>query len=262
MESTTDILRERAKRDDDLVRTVGISLGGHAVVIALVVFFPVGFLDASGADDLDEVMTISLGGPAGPSVGGQTALAARPVQEVIPLQEADQDQWIQPPTPEPPEMTIPEPEAPRRPERDVPSESAPEESRGRTPTRGPELREGNALAETGSTGGGLGLSAGGLGGAGYLEVGDFCCPEYLSTMMELIRRNWNHRQGYTGGLMMKFTIERDGSLTSIERETTSGYFALDQSAERALRLIERLPPLPSRFPENDLTVHLSFQYER
>ena len=40
MESTTDILRERAKRDDDLVRTLGISLGGHAVVIALVVFFP------------------------------------------------------------------------------------------------------------------------------------------------------------------------------------------------------------------------------
>ena len=60
MESTTDILRERAKRDDDLVRTLGISLGGHAVVIALVVFFPVGFLDASGADDLDEVKPIAV----------------------------------------------------------------------------------------------------------------------------------------------------------------------------------------------------------
>ena len=83
MESTTDILRERAKRDDDLVRTLGISLGGHAVVIALVVFFPVGFLDASGTDDLDEVMTISLGGPAGPSLGGQTALAARPEEDAL-----------------------------------------------------------------------------------------------------------------------------------------------------------------------------------
>ncbi len=262
MESTTDILRERAKREDDLARTLGISLGGHAVVIALIVFFPTGFLDASGAEELDEVMTISLGGPSGPSQGGQTAMAARPVQEVIPLEEADQDQWIQPPTPTPPEMTLPEPEAPRRPEREIPQKTAPEESRGRTPTRGPELREGNALAETGATGGGLGLSAGGLGGSGTLDVSDFCCPEYLGTMMDLIRRNWNHRQGYTGDVIMKFTIERDGSLTGIERESSSGYVSLDLSAERALRLIDRLPPLPSRFPENDLTVHLNFQYQR
>jgi TonB family protein len=62
--------------------------------------------------------------------------------------------------------------------------------------------------------------------------------------------------------MMKFTIQRDGRLTDIVRETTSGYLALDQSAERALRLTDRLPPLPSRFSEDSLTVHLNFQYER
>ena len=141
-------------------------------------------------------------------------------------------------------------------------ELAPDESRGRTPTRGPELREGNALAETGTQGAGLGLSAGGLGSGGYLEVGDFCCPEYLGTMIELIRRRWNQRQRFAGEVMMKFTIQRDGSITDIERETTTGYLALDQSAERALLLTNRLPRLPARFTEDDLTVHLNFQYER
>ena len=262
MESTTDILRRRAKHEDGLGRAGSIALGGHVALIAVISFWPSGFLSSLDNEDMANVMTISLGGPAGPSQGGQTALAARPVQEVTPLQEADQPQWEQPPAPAPPEMTLPTPEARRRPEADIAVESAPDESRGRTPTRGPTLREGNALAETGAEREGLGLSAGGLGSGGYLDVSDFCCPDYLGTMIELIRRRWNQRQGFPGEVMMKFTILRDGRITDISRETTSGYLALDQSAERALLLTNRLPRLPSRFTEDDLTVHLNFQYQR
>ena len=261
MESTTDVLRERAKYEDSLGRTHAISLAGHVVLIVVILFWPSGILSRPDAEEKVEVMTISLGGPAGPSRGGQTALAARPVQEVLPLKEADQAQWEQPPAPAPPEMLVPTPEARRRPEADVPVEAAPDESRGRTPTRGPELRKGNALAETGARGDGLGLSAGGFGSGGHLDVGDFCCPEYLGTMFELIRRRWNNQQRVTGEVTMKFTIQRDGQITDIEQETTSGYLALDQSAERALLLTDRLPRLPPRFTENDLTVHLNFQYQ-
>ena len=260
MESTTDVLRERAKHEDSLQRAHAISLAGHVVLIAVILFWPTGFLSRPDAEDIVEVMTISLGGPAGPSQGGQTALAARPVQEVLPLEEADQPQWEQPPAPAPPEMTVPTPEARRRPEADVPVESAPDESRGRTPTRGPELRKGNALAETGAQGEGLGLSAGGFGAGGHLEIGDFCCPEYLGTMFELIRRRWNNHQRVPGEVIMRFTIQRDGQITDIEQEATSGYLALDQSAERALLLTDRLPRLPPRYTENDLTIHLNFQY--
>ena len=261
MKSTTDILRERAADQDSLARTYAISLAGHVVVIAVIMFWPAGFFSGSSNEVMADVMTISLGGPAGPSQGGQTALASRPVQELLPLIEASEPQWVQPPAPAPPDMTIPTPDAPRRMEADVPVESAPDEARGRTPTRGPELRpEGNALAETGAQGAGLGLSAGGLGSGGSLEVGDFCCPEYLGTMIDLIRQRWNNRQAVPGEVMMKFTIQRDGSITDIERETTSGYLALDQSAQRALLLTSSLPPLPTRFSEDHLIVHLKFEY--
>ena len=261
MESTTDILCARAKDEDDLGRSYAISLVGHVVLIVVIIFWPSGFLSSPDNEVMADVMNISLGGPAGPSQDGQTVLASRPVQEVLPLVEANRPQWIQPPAPAPPEMTIPTLEARRRLEANVLVESAPDESRGRTPTRGPELRKGNALAETGVQGSGLGLSAGGLGSGGYLEVGDFCCPEYLGTMIELVRRRWNQQQRFAGAVMMKFTIQRDGRITDIERESPSGYLALDQSAERALLLTDRLPPLPSRFVEDDLTVHLSFQYQ-
>ncbi|MBM63764.1 MAG: hypothetical protein CL484_12530 [Acidobacteria bacterium] len=251
----------RAGQPDDLLRTCLISLAGHLILMVAIFLFPSGFL--GGIDGLvsAEVMTISLGGPAGPTSGGQTALAARPVQELLPLDEVDQAQWIQPPVEAPPEMVLPVPEAPRRVERDVSVESAPEESRGRTPTRGAMLREGTALADTGVESLGLGLSAGGLGGGGYLDVGDFCCPEYLSVMVELIRRRWNNQQRVAGQVMMKFTIQRDGRITDVMKETSSGYFALDQSAERALMLISQLPQLPTPFPDDSLTVHLNFQYQ-
>ena len=262
MESTTDILRERAKDQDSPGRAYSIALAGHLVLIAAILVWPSGFLSSPDAEELPNVMTISLGGPAGPSQGGQTALATRPVQEVLPLEEADQAQWEQPPAPAQPEMTIPTPEARRRPQAEVAVESAPDEARGRTPTRGPTLREGNALAETGVEGAGLGLSAGGLGSGGYLDVANFCCPDYLGVMIELIRGNWNRQQQVIGDVMMKFTIQRDGRITAVERETTSGYLALDMSAERALLLTDRLPRLPSRFTEDDLTVHLNFQYQR
>lgn len=262
MNSTTDILRARAAVDDGLGRTYAISAAAHGAFVALMFVFPSGLLTSGETEVMANVMTISLGGPAGASQGGQTALAAQPVQEVLPIEEVNQDQWVQPPAPAPPEEIVPTPDARRRPERDLPIESAPEESRGRTPTRGPELREGSALADTGARGAGAGLSAGGLGSGGYLEVGDFCCPEYFGVMLQVIEGRWNNRQEFIGEVKMKFTIQRDGRITDIVQETDSGYLALDQSAERALRLVGRLPPLPSRYSEDQLTVHLTFRYLR
>ena len=259
MESTTDILRERAKSQDTPGRAYSIALAGHVALIAAILVWPSGLLSSSDAEELPVVMTISLGGPVGPSQGGQTALAARPVQEVLPLEEADEAQWEQPPAPAPPEMTMPTPTARRRPEAEVAVESAPDEARGRTPIRGPMLREGNALAETGVQGDGVGLSAGGLGSGVQLDVANFCCPEYLGLMVDLIDRRWNRRQQVSAEVKMQFTIQRDGRLTDIALERTSGYFALDTSAERALRLAS-LPPLPSRFSSDDLAVHLTFRY--
>jgi outer membrane biosynthesis protein TonB len=62
--------------------------------------------------------------------------------------------------------------------------------------------------------------------------------------------------------MMKFTILRSGQITEIETEQSSNVFALDQASQRALYLTTRLQPLPSAFPDDHLTVHLSFEYKR
>ena len=124
-------------------------------------------------------------------------------------------------------------------------------------------QEGSAKADTGARGQGFGLSGGGGAGAGaYLDVGDFCCPEYLETVVQTIQRNWNPKQNMVGQTLMKFTIDRSGQLTNVQIERPSGFVALDLAAQRALLLTQRVPPLPSPFPNQNLTVHLRFEYQR
>ena len=243
---------------------LAVSVGAHLVVCLVVVFGPASWLSGEGRDAPEAVMTISLGGPQGPGEGGLTPLGGRPVQQILPLQEARRPQWVQPPTPTPPKMTVPveEPVVPR-PEIETEVQTAPDEARGRTPTRGPELLEGTAMADTGVEGIGLGLSTGGLGGSGAeLSAGDFCCPEYLATMIELIRRRWDPNQQVPGISVVRFTIQRSGVIDDVAIERGSGYFALDMSAQRAVLMTGELPPLPSAFPQDSLGVRLTFEYQR
>jgi TonB family protein len=139
---------------------------------------------------------------------------------------------------------------------------APPQATARTPSQGAEPQTGSATADTGAKGMGFGLTTGGGGTGGYLDVGNFCCPEYLTTMLSLIQRNWNSQQQVAGQTVVKFTIQRDGRITDVEVERPSGYFALDQTAQRALLMTRQLPPLPAQFTEPQLTVHLIFRYER
>jgi TonB family protein len=106
------------------------------------------------------------------------------------------------------------------------------------------------------------LTSGGGGTGAQLDVGDFCCPEYIVTMQELINRNWSSKQESAGVTVMKFTIQRDGRLTNIEREKPSGQPTLDYLSERALLLTKQLPPLPAAYTQQSLTVHLTFEYYR
>src|SRR5205807_7468543 len=126
---------------------------------------------------------------------------------------------IRPPAAKAPEMTVPLPNA--KSVKATPSpkvKQAPEDARGRTPTKGAQTSAGSTIADTGIRGQGFGLSTGGGAGSGSsLDItGEFCCPEYVTTMIVRIRAAWNHNLGATGQCLVKFTIQRDGTLTGVE----------------------------------------------
>ena len=143
-------------------------------------------------------------------------------------------------------------------------DKAPDKSTSRTPTSGAEVKRGDARADTGAAPipfGGLSTGGGGTGGV-QINVGDFCCPEYIAVMNQRITEHWNKNQGTAGTAVMKFTIQRDGTMTAIEIEQSSRNPVLDLESRRALITTRQLPPLPPAFTRPTLTVFLSFEYKR
>jgi TonB family protein len=256
-EAVSDILLHRAREADGLSRMVLVSFAAHAIAIAIVVLLPRGWLSAANAVQ-PVLMTISISGTAGPEISGMTPISGRAVQEVA---APDAKAVDTPPARPTPEMAAPaEKPAPRT----KPVEKPAEKSTSRKPTTGKEIAEGAARVNTGGAQvpfGGLASGGAAAGGQAYTDYANFCCPSYLDTMVQIIRRNWNQRQGASGMVLMKFTIHRDGRITDIEHEKPSGIYLLDVESQRALTNT-RLPPLPREFPEDRLTVHLYFQYQR
>ncbi len=260
----TDVLRDRMNEPKGFDRMAAASIVAHLLFVAAVIVVPGGWLDARNAAPRT-VMTISLGGGnEGPANGGMTAIGGRAVQEVRPPEEPKRPEPVRPPAAKAPEMTVPIPNKPPVKAAPPPKVAqAPDEARGRTPTRGQEVRTGSAVAETGARGQGFGLSSGGGQGSGSrLDVADFCCPDYLVLMVQRIRSNWQSRAEVPGLAIVKFTIQRDGTITGAEVEKTSGFTALDIAALRAVLGTRQLPALPAGYPNPSLGVHLNFEYIR
>jgi TonB family protein len=264
MSDVSDILRDRMLEPGGFERMATLSVLAHGVALGVLLFAP-GMLGSRQVQSDQPIITINLGGgAAGPATGGLTALSSRPVQELKPPEEAPKREAVRPPAAKTPEMTLPDPKA--KPSKTPPApavKQAPAEAKGRTPTRGAQPAFGNAMADTGARGQGFGLSSGGPSGSGsYLDVANFCCPAYIQQMVDRIRANWNAQAETAGEVTVKFTVQRDGSLTAIVVERPSGYAGLDINAQRAVVMTRTLNPLPGEFTNPSLTVHLNFQYQR
>ena len=242
-EAVTDIIAARARGEDGLKTMVVWSVGLHAVVIGALLFAPPAVDNAP-----QTVMTISLSGSEGVRSEGMTSAGAQPVREVAPPEVKPKP--VAPPR-ERAEMTIPDPKAKTTPRTKPQTVEAP----AVTPTTAP--------APTRVRGQGFGLSTAGGGGVGGVTLditGTFCCPEYLALMRTAILTKWNNNQNVVGVTGMKFTIQRDGTITGVQIEKPSGFAVLDNESKHALEATARLTPLPTAYPNQTLTVHLLFEY--
>ena len=262
-ESVSDILLERSRPTDGLNRMVLYSLLAHTLLIAAVALMPASWRASRASNAIP--MMISLSAGTGPDAGGMTQMSNKPVQEVA---TDTKPAPVVPPAPKAPEMVAPEPKATPAPKNPPKHTERPvDKSSSRKPTTGAEIKTGDARAETGAAAipfGGLTRPSGGgtSGTAATTDFANFCCPTYLTQMVDLIKRNWNPNQGASGQVQVKFTVRRDGTVTDIEIEKSSNISLLDLESQRALVKTKALPALPREFTENTLTVHLNFDYHR
>jgi TonB family protein len=248
----TDVIVARQQRSDPLGSVLAWSIAAHVGIVALLVFGPFDW-GVGASEPPVTVMTISLAGAPGPRAGGMTPMGGREIPEAAPK-----------PVPPVPAPAPPKPAAREAPPAPKPRPTTPA-ARTTRPAAKPAAEEptpGATRTETGARGQGFGLSTGGSGGSGVqLEVGDFCCPDYLQQMVSLIQQNWQSKQGVAGATIMRFTITRRGSIEGVQVFQTSGFVALDLAAQQAL-LRTRLPELPPQYPNQTLTMRVTFDYSR
>jgi TonB family protein len=223
----------------------------------------VGLFFAPKAKDVTPpvVMTITLSGSEGPRTEGMSEAASRTVQEVKPAETAKP--IAMPPAPAKPEMTLPDSKS--KPRSVVKPKDAPLDATSRTLNTGEQVKSGTApAAPTQIRGQGFGLTTSGGAGLGsklQVDATNFCCPEYLEQMVAAIKTKWNQSQALTGTVTMKFTIQKNGTLTEIQVERPS-FDVLNNESLHALQTTAKIPPLPAQYPNSTLTVHLAFEYVR
>jgi len=108
--------------------------------------------------------------------------------------------------------------------------------------------------------GGTGLSVGGGNNKQIPGIpSDFHFTYYVQRMLALIETRW-YKPVVPADTRarVRFTISRDGRLSRIELEMSSGNSSFDRAALRSLYATNPLPPLPPAYRKQSLTVHLTF----
>jgi TonB family protein len=84
-------------------------------------------------------------------------------------------------------------------------------------------------------------------------------PYYAGIVFAKIKSMWrNPVEGTSLQATITFKIQREGEVTQAAIEASSGNNLYDQAALRAVLSASPLPPLPTHYAGNDLTVHLNF----
>lgn len=144
------------------------------------------------------------------------------------------------PAREAPRLVEPEPTPTRQPQPKPRNEPKPK----------PQPRQGSEVVRRQ----GLGARVEGASALGY--------NYYLAQMLDRISANWSDpyvSRSRSFRATVVFVIERDGALRDVELERSSGDRSYDAACLRAVRVTDRLPPLPPEFTAPRLKIHLEFE---
>lgn len=91
-----------------------------------------------------------------------------------------------------------------------------------------------------------------------LEGRPFQFPWYLEEMVRKVQRNWRPPGTTSLKTTIYFRIERNGRVSDMRIETSSGHFTFDQAAQRAIQAASPMPPLPGDYSGDYLGVYFDF----
>ena len=251
MDSVGNILAERER--DRLPFGAGIALavllhvGVAAGLLASALARPIRFVNP-------RAVSVRLM-PAGAFSGGAAvSVPAQAAPEPEP-QKARIEKAAEPPPPPPSSSAVLLPAKEKKPQPPAPSARGTQSPKSDAKATPAGDARGTATAPTINAAG----SGVGIGGA-RLDQADFQYSYYIERMILAVGVNWfKPAQIVPIEPVVRFHIERDGTIADPEIETSSGLPFVDRAALRAVMAASPLPPLPTEYGGSRLGVHLIFE---
>lgn len=229
-------------------KAIGISILFHAVV-ALIIFQWVSFNQVRYVPR--QVYDVTLVTPAAASPPPAAEKASKPVVEPEPPapKPAEEDKKEEMPPP-PEKLRKPKAKPKKKEPKAVPTTEI--EKTSKPPSPGNEAN-GTSTSTTPST-----PATGDMS----FDSGDFPFAHYIARMRQKIASTWRPPGGALDEKTCRvyFRVHRDGSVSHVSVEETSGIFLFDQSCQRAVLQASPLPPLPYEYKDDYLGVHFGFLY--
>ncbi|MGD8534311.1 MAG: energy transducer TonB [Candidatus Aminicenantes bacterium] len=223
------------------------------------------------------------GGPAGGG-GGEENIAETPLPKRETLRDLTTQQKVQQepdttfrhPVDKPKKETKPKTEKkvsiqkPQPVTKKTPPDASAKESSDKAPGKGPGTGSGVRIGGGGSGTGGSGSGSGaGSGSAFSSQIGlsNFPFTYYLQNIINRVSGNWFTSlvdPGITGSFQVTvhFRIQKNGQVSDLKVQETSGIRSLDMSALRAIQSSTPFPPLPRAYEEDYLGIYLIFEHSK
>lgn len=252
-------------------RAVILSVFAHLTLFLLIILSPY-FPKPSRQGMIHYVNVVSLpggggGGGGSPGSGEKVAETAIPERETLKdlttpqkLEEAPSSS-LRHPVEKPEKEPAPRTEKKaviQKPEKTSPSTSSKEEASGSGAGSGVRFGSG------GGSGSGIGLQS---PYSSQIGLSTFPYTYYLQIIIDRVSGNWFTSlvdPGTRGNFQttVYFRILRDGRVSSLKIEESSGLRTLDLSALRAVQSSSPFPPLPREYEEEYLGIHLIFEHSK
>jgi len=251
-------------------RAVYFSLGAHLAFVLFIFFSP--HLPKPSRKGLIHYIPLNMvvagGGGGGGGTGKPAAVKPAPPAKKETLRDLTIPQKVQPESK--PAMRYPVEKPKKEPKTKVEKKAAITKPEASPPDKA--AQEGTPEGAEGGTGMGTGLRIGGgegPGGPGYGAGGlaNFPYTYYLNIITDRVSSNWFSSlvdPGLSGSFqtVIYFRIEKNGQITDVKIEQSSGVTPLDLSAVRAIKASAPFPPLPREYEDAYLGIHLIFEHSK
>jgi len=261
----------RGENSASFKRAVYASLSAHVVLFLLILASP--SLPKSSKKGMVQYIPltfVSPGGGGGGGGGGGPLKAAPPPVKKETLRDLTVPQKVKEeakpgllyPVEKPKKGTQPKTEKKAAITKPEPSPSATAKETGAAGGAG---GEGSGMGTGLRIGTGTGPGGPGYGGAGGFS--DFPYTYYLQIITDRVSANWFTSlvdPGVAGNFqtIILFRINKDGQVSDLKVEESSGITQLDLSALRAVKASSPFPPLPRDYDEAYLVIHLIFEHSK